>query len=293
VEVFDDTICELGEGPVWDLITRRLWWIDIEGKKVYAKGIQKNDKLLDISLEHKPGALALWTDVPLTLVLATAAGFQKLDVATEEVKTLVARESLEDQPENRFNDAKVDALGRFWAGSMHQVYPTPNHGSLYSLQVDETVKTHLRPLSVPNGIDWSGDNKTMYFIDSVDHTIDAFDFDLQRASLSNRRTVIRMEEGAHPRAIFDGMTVDAEGMIWVAIFHGSCVRRYDPKSAVLLQQIDIPALYVTSLCFGGAELELIFVTTAGLDSKASNPQAGKTFVIKNVGVRGVRMNTYK
>jgi len=292
IEVLDEHHRTLGEGPVWCPDTQRLFWIDIDEKKVFSYDF-KSKQQREYTLAENIGSCACWKNEPNTILIATAAGFQKLDLSTGEQTTLVKRDSLESKPNGRFNDGKCDARGRLWAGTMDRSGDVNRkQGSLYCLGNDGKVTTHRRDISISNGIAWSHDNKTMYFVDSMEKNVLAFDFNLEKGTISNERVIIRLEEGSP--AVFDGMAIDKEGMLWIALWDGACVRRYDPATGKILRQLDIPSQKVTSCCWGGSDMNTLFVTSADKGADRSKyPKAGCTFAVKNLGVGGDAMPTYR
>jgi sugar lactone lactonase YvrE len=208
------------------------------------------------------------------LVLAVRDGFALLDRGEAEPRMIAALEL--DEPRTRMNDGKCDAAGRFWAGTMDEE-ERESLGSLYRLDADGTVSRMLDGLVISNGLGWSRDGRTMYHVDSPTRRVDAFDFDLASGAIANRRTVVELEPGAGDP---DGMTVDADGFLWVALWGGSAVRRYSPGGR-LDAVVEVPASQVTSCTFGGPDLDDLFVTTArrGLapGELASEPAAGGIF----------------
>ena len=150
----------------------------------------------------------------------------------------------QDKDTNRFNDGKCDAKGRFWAGTM-SMNNESKAGSLYCLEQGQPVRTMVQGVSTSNGLGWSPDRQTMYYIDTPTRSIDRFDFDLTAGTIQNRTSIIHIpEEFGFP----DGMTVDGEGMLWVAHWGGGRVTRWNPHTSELLQQIEVPADQVTSCC---------------------------------------------
>ena len=185
----------------------------------------------------------------------------------------------------RMNDAKCDPAGRLWGGTM-TVERRPGACALYRLDPDGTVTTALGGVTLSNGLGWSPDGRTMYYIDTPLRTVDAFDFDLDTAALTRRRVLVQFEEGVgNP----DGMTVDADGCLWVAMAHGSAVRRYTP-SGQLDTVVPLPVTKVTSCTFGGSALDQLFVTTAcvGLSEQdlVAQPLAGAVLCCE-VGATGL------
>jgi sugar lactone lactonase YvrE len=174
------------------------------------------------------------------------------------------------------NDGKVDPWGCFWAGSM--AYDgRPGAGELYRLGPNGRPSVALRGLGISNGLDWSPDGRTFYFIDSPDHAVYAFAFDVASNALGERRTLVSVPTADGTP---DGLTVDREGHIWVAFWGGSAVRRYAPTGE-LERTIELPVRQVTSCTFGGPGLDHLFITTAALELSRSElerqPLAGHVF----------------
>lgn len=276
----------LGEGPSWDAEHNRLLWVDIESYKVHVYDPETGrDQAYDVG-EHVGAVVPYRGD---EVVVALRSGFHTCHLLTGEMKAIEDPES--DKDTNRFNDGKCDALGRFWAGTM-SMNNESKAGSFYCLEEGKPVRTMFRDVSTSNGLGWSPDEQSMYYIDTPTRSIDRFDFDLEAGDISNRTSVISVpEDFGFP----DGMTVDSEGMLWVAHWGGGRVTRWNPHSGELLQQIEVPADQVTSCCFGGPDLEDLFITTArtGISEErlAETPNAGSVFVIRP-GVKGQQTHAY-
>jgi sugar lactone lactonase YvrE len=208
------------------------------------------------------------------LVLAVRDGFGLLDPGSREVKMVAPIEA--NLAANRMNDGKCDPAGRFWAGTM-DVDDQRGRGALYRLGTDLGVSRVLRGVTTSNGVDWSPDGQTMYYVDSGYPTIDAFDFDGSTGTPSRRRTLVALDPGDGTP---DGLTVDAEGQIWLALWDGWEVRRYTPDGAPGLV-VRLPVGRVTSCIFGGADLSDLYITSAwfGLsdEERAAQPHAGGVF----------------
>lgn len=258
LELLLDVRALLGEGPCWHRGTQRLYWVDIFEKRlhIYDRNAQTNRT---IQLEQMVGCVAPRKSGGL--ILALQNGFATLNLDTETVTRLVDPES--HLPDNRFNDGKCDPAGRFLAGTMHVAEDRPS-GSLYSLDTTLQVKRLFDQVTVSNGISWSFDYQTMYYIDSPTRQVVAFDYDLETGDLSRRRVVVTIPEG---EGFPDGMTTDVEGMIWVAQWGGFRVSRWNPATGARLQYIEVPAPHVSSCTFGGPEMNELYITTArkGLD----------------------------
>ena len=287
-ELVLDAKAELGEGALWDSKQSRLLWIDILEGTVHTYDPASGRD------EHVPVGQMVGTVVPRAaggLMLAVQHGFAAFDPRTNDLQILCDPES--HLPHTRFNDGKCDPAGRFWAGTMplgkDEGKPL---GSLYRLDADHSVHKMFDGVGCSNGIVWTADRSTMYYVDTFTSRIDAFDYDPTTGDITNRRTAIRTSRAqGYP----DGMTIDAEGNLWVAFWSGHCVRCLDPGSGTVLHTIEVPALQVTSCAFGGPDLEDLFITTArtGLDPDAlgRQPQAGGLFCARP-GARGVAAFEY-
>jgi sugar lactone lactonase YvrE len=245
----------LGEGPSWDAKTQTLYWVDILGKRIH---YHRGDEDGFIQLEVMPGCLA-----PLkggSLLVAARASILKLEPATGK-QTVLA--TITEPANNRFNDGKCDPVGRFLAGTMDMDEKAPS-GALYSFD-GQTVTRLLDGIRISNGLAWSPDYKTFYYIDTPTCGVKAYDYDLPTGQIANPRVVITV-----PNTLGwpDGMTSDLEDNLWIAMWGGAQVTRWNPRSGQLLEQIPLPAKHVTSCVFGGENLDELFVTSArvGLDN---------------------------
>jgi sugar lactone lactonase YvrE len=222
-------------------------------------------------------------------VLAAGCGFLFAD-ASGAVRELVQPEA--GRSDVRMNDGACDPQGRFWAGTM-AYDESPGAGVLYRLELDGTCTTVLAGLTISNGIGWSPDGSAMYLSDSGTGTIDAFHFDGPTGEISERRTVVHVRE---PGVAPDGLTVDDEGCIWVALWGGGALRRYSPAGS-LLATVAVPVERPTSCAFGGSDGTTLFITTArhGLDETALARQndAGRVFRLDGLGVSGAPCEPYR
>lgn len=267
----------LGEGPVWDAGRAALWSVDIERKQVHRRSPATGDRLWQ--LDERVGFV-----IPAErgdAIVGTQRGLARFDAERGAITPVVDPES--HLPENRFNDAKCDPAGRLWAGTM-AVSEEPGLGSLYRVDASLAVTRMVEKVSISNGLAWSLDGGTMFYIDSPTRRVDAFDFDPANGALANRRTVIEVAEGFP-----DGMCIDAAGNLWVALWGGWGVACFDPRTGDPLAKIEVPVECVTSCCFGGDALDELFITTSSRDldvaGRARQPLAGSIFVAKP-GVRG-------
>lgn len=240
---------ELGEGPVWHVDEQALYWVDIDGQR-YHRLEPVSGRHDVIVVGEKVGALALCRNE--CVVLATDRGFSFFDPGANVLTPIGDPEA--DKPQTRFNDGAVDRAGRFWAGTLGD----PQKNSLYRLDPDGTIQRMDTGIDISNGIGWSLDNRTMYYVDSVPGRIYTYDFDLTHGSIANRRILV---DRSGQRGVPDGLTVDAEGFIWVAIWDGYCLERYDPAGR-LERTLPMPVQFPTSMAFGGADLDDLYVTSA-------------------------------
>ncbi|MCG7376999.1 SMP-30/gluconolactonase/LRE family protein [Paenibacillus sp. ACRSA] len=278
----------LGEGPSWDAEQARLLWVDIEGFKVHVFDPSTgSDQAYDVG-EHVGAVVPYRRD---EVIVALRSGFHTFHLGTGQLQRI------EEDPEhgietNRFNDGKCDARGRFWAGTMGMGNGDRETGALYCLEEGKPVRKMVDHISTSNGLGWSVDHRSMYYIDTPTRSVDRFDYNLEEGSIANRTSIISIpEEMGYP----DGMSVDAEGMLWVAHWGGGRITRWNPDTAELLEQIVVPADQVTSCCFGGIDLEDLYITTARIgisdERLLETPDAGSVFVIKP-GVKGQKTNAY-
>jgi len=249
VEIILESEATLGEGPAWDAKTGTLYWVDILGKRVH---FHREDEDGFIQLDEMPGCLA-----PIkngTLIVAVPASFLEFNPATGNQTVLAP---VNEPVNNRFNDGKCDPSGRFLAGSMNMDEKSPT-GALYSFDGD-TITRLLDGIRISNGLAWSPDHKTFYYIDTPMREVKAFDYDLSTGQIANPRVAVAVPESlGWP----DGMTSDTEGNLWIAMWSGASVTRWNPQTGQLLEQIPLPAKNVTSCVFGGDNLNELYVTSA-------------------------------
>jgi sugar lactone lactonase YvrE len=261
VEIAVRANAKLAEGPRWDAVARRLLWVDIEGCELH---VLENLEDRAIALEAMVGAATPTSSGAVLVALANRLAL--VDLADESVRTLVR---LPHGPGLRSNDGACDAAGRFWIGTM-ALAETPGAGALY--RYDGRLERVLDEVTLSNGIGWTRDDTRMYYIDSPVQRVDLFDFELASGRVDDRRPFVSIDESD---GIPDGLTVDDEGGVWVALYGGSCIRRYD-ESGRLDAVLDVPAENVTSCCFGGDDGRSLFVTTAAPDGNVYVTQPGVT-----------------
>jgi L-arabinonolactonase len=282
IEVLVDVKTTLGEGPLWDVGEQRLYWIDSfdgrvfrcthEGREIRAWDVP--GKIGSMALREKGGA-----------VVSLENGFHLLDFNTGDVELIHDPEP--DKPKNRLNDGKVDKNGRFVAGSMDTMEEGPN-GALYRLDPDLSVHTLDTGIIVSNGPCWSPDGDIFYFTDTWTGEIWAYDYDQDTGNVSNRRTFAKVDGSKGGAA--DGSTVDSEGYVWNALVYDGRLVRYAPDGKVD-REIQMPVKKVTSVMFGGPDLDILYVTSMAKPPLPRFPgdgvQRGSLFAIYDLGIKGI------
>ncbi|MGW0210358.1 SMP-30/gluconolactonase/LRE family protein [Streptomyces sp. NPDC003233] len=259
---------ELGEGPTWDPATGRLIWLDILGMRVNTYDPVTDRRTVRTTEQHV-GAVKPRAGGGLVLNLRDGVGLLDPDDTFRWLHH-------EPVPGRRANDAAVAPDGSLWAGTM-RYDEAPGGGTLTRLTGDGTVQTVLSDTTVSNGTGWSPDGRLMYYVDTPTRRVDVFDHDGER--VQGRRPFAEIEEGA---GFPDGLTVDAEGCVWVALWDGGAVRRYTP-AGVLDRVIPLPTPRTTACAFGGADLTDLYITTARTGLSAPHPLSGSVLVIPDAG----------
>jgi len=268
VDLVFDARDELGEGATWDGANQRLISVDIMRGRVHLFDPLKGEaRTIDVG---QPVGAA----VPCRtggLMVAVRDGFARLDLETCAL-TFVAHVEL-DRPDQRMNDGACDAAGRFWAGTMALDH-RPGLGALYRLDPEGSAHTMLTGIGISNGIDWSLDDTQMYYVDSLTQRIDLFDFHPRTGSIANRRPFVEIDPAD---GCPDGLTVDADGAVWLALWGGSAVRRYLPDGT-LDRVLRLPVTHPTTCAFGGPDLQDLYITSAitrlSEDQRRQQPAAG-------------------
>ena len=280
----------LGEGVQWDPTSRSVWWTDIQAARLLRYD-WLSQQLEIHELPERLGAFAL-TNEPDVIVAAFASGFARYDLRTRALDWL-------DRPElgytgTRFNDGRVDRQGRFWCGTMVEAEAAtdaagnPATASLYCL-AEGVADRKLTGLAISNSLCWNAAGDILYFADSPERTIWAFDFAAETAALSNRRVFARTGDDAVP----DGSCIDAEDCLWNAEWGGGRVTRYRPDGRIDLR-VELPVSQPTCVAFGGPDLDHLLITSArdGLSEGqlVEEPRAGHLLVYA-AGICGLREST--
>lgn len=292
-ELFIPDAGHLCEGPRWDERSGRLLWVDI-----LAGHLHEADMAGRVSATHKTG-LPLGSFAPREAgghVLALETGFALVDAEWSDGPRPIGPHRSRPTPV-RFNDGVCDPFGRFFAGTMGY-QEEPGLGTVFRLdppgpdgEIPEPVAV-ITGTTVSNGLGWSPDGRTMYFVDSVARTLDAFDYDGDTGVPSRRRTLITIPEGS---GFPDGLAVAADGTLWLALWDGGQVRRYTPEGD-LAGIVEVPVARVSACTFAGADLDVLVITTArqGLDAEtlAAQPMSGSLFLCRT-GHHGRAVDRYR
>jgi sugar lactone lactonase YvrE len=285
IELVLDARANLGESPVWDDRSGVLMWVDIMAGAVHRYDPRSGaDSVTEVG--QPVGAIAPRTAGGYVLALRDGIAVMDDDGALGVVSDVE-----KDVPANRFNDAKCDTAGRFWAGTM-AFDVTPGAATLYRIDPDGTTAAMVRDVTLSNGLGWSPDDSTMYYIDSLAYGLDAFDFDVASGTLSSRRRLITCDPKTD--GLPDGMAVDAEGNLWIAFYGSGAVRRYTPAGK-LDHVLALPVSQPTCVAFGGEDLGDLYITTANQEKSpealAKEPILGGLFRARP-GVSGLPANGF-
>ncbi len=270
---------DLGEGPVWDVATARLWWVDVNGRKIFHAdpGVGPVE---EYAVPDRPGCLAVRSDG--TLIIALRRGVILFDPTTGTHRDVPCPI---DFGVERFNDGACDRRGRFFAGTMHKEM-NDRIGGLYRVDADLSVHRVAGDICLSNGIAWSPDNRTLYHCDSRPGVVFAYDYDIEAGTVANRRVFADFDGRVGGT---DGCTVDAEGGLWVAEVGAGQIVRFLPDGRID-RVVKVPVTRLTSVMFGGPDLRTLFVTSMRYhnseESLAAEPQAGGVFAL-DVGVAGL------
>lgn len=277
---------ELGEGPMWHVQRGQLFWVDILSRELHG-------------LDPLSGAHQMWSfrerisaavpDRSGKLMVALQGYVGRFDPDTGEFEKLL---DVPEPPDNRSNDGKCDPAGRLWLGTMN-MKEIAGAGNLYCIEPGGEISLKISGTTISNGLAWTSDRQTMYFIDSPTQRIDQYDYDEHTGNIRFVKTACLIPETLGSP---DGMTIDEEDFLWVAHYNGSGVYRWDPRKGTLLEKIEVPAPHVTSCTFGGPSGEDLYITTArdGLsaEEKESFPLSGSIFVART-NTRGGLPDVFK
>ena len=282
MELVIDSKSGLGEGALWNYKTGELMWIDITGNV-----LNFYNPKTGFNKEMFTGQM-IGTVVPEEsgkVLVALQNGIYQLDPQTGTKKFIVNPE--EEISTNRFNDGKCDPAGRFWVGTM-DLELNPGLGALYRLDPDSTIHEMIRDISISNGIVWSKDFKKMYYIDSPTQKVMVYDYDNETGDISNPKVAVEIPTEI---GLPDGMTIDVDGNLWIALYGGAAVGCWNADTGELIRKIEVPSKNVTSCAFGDDDLGTLYITTARQETSDEElkkyPAAGGIFKTRP-GVKGVK-----
>ncbi|XP_011257800.2 regucalcin isoform X1 [Camponotus floridanus] len=290
----------LSEGPHWDSDAQKLYFVDI-----YNQYVRRLDPATGVVtstyIDHGPVSVVVPVhDSPNKLVVGSGKDVILVNWNSDANQKVTPYNVLSNLTSGdvRTNDGKADSAGRLWIGTMANEINGQialDKGSLYRLDDTLKPKTEITPVSISNGLAWNIEDNTFYYIDSSTREIAAYDFDPNSGTISNKRIVLNLNH-TKLEGVPDGMTIDTDGNLWVALFGGHGLIKVDPHKHKVLEKIELPARDVSSVAFGGPLLDILYVTTSGhgltAEERKKTPYAGSVFAIHNLGVHGILANTF-
>jgi sugar lactone lactonase YvrE len=279
IERVGDGTDVLGESAVWCTREAALYWVDIREPAI-RRWDSSGGGTQSWLMPELIGSIALRDEGGLLVALQTSLSF--FDPSSGRLEQVAAPPA--GPAEMRFNDGRCDRQGRFWVGTMNNVTRAPE-GALYRFDRRHVLTTMTEGFSIPNSLAWSPDGTTMYLADSLQHAISSYDFAPETGAIGVQRPFARTQAPAIP----DGSTVDADGCLWNAEYDGWRIVRYAPGGTID-RVVDLPVQRPTSCAFGGANLDVLYITTASQrltdEERARQPLAGAVLAL-DVGVRGL------
>ena len=292
IDVVHDQPMQVGECPLWHDVESALYWVDINGLTVN-RVHPASGKFSSWKMGSEPSAIAV--DGDNNLVVATRKGFVRLNTTSGDIADICPAPY--DTAITRFNDGRVDPMGRFWVGTMYEPRDKPA-AEMYVLERDRLRLGWSGGMTNSNGLAWSPDGGTMYHADTTSHRIDRYDFDAATGQVANGRTIASFsldksaaDYGGRP----DGAAVDSEGNYWVAMFEGGRLLKLSPDGE-LLREIPLPLRCPTAVAFGGSDLRTLYITSASHGrseaERAQYPLTGKVLCMR-VDVAGQVQAEYR
>jgi len=300
VEPLPNSVADLGEGPHWDIATQNLYYVDIVNGKLLRYDFNENKvyhcKIENVSVvgfvvpvEGEPNHFVVGAERDISVV--EWDGFSE---TCEVVKVLAQVEQGDEIYDgNRFNDGKCDPRGRLYAGTMRYFgdHFEFRRGKFYKYN-GGSMEVIRENIGISNGLAWNEETNKMYYIDTADFNVKEFDYDFTLGELKNPRVVIDLKayEG-RDKLLPDGMTIDSKGFLYIATFNGHSILQVNPKTGKIETEIKMPVKQITSVAFGGPNLDILYVTTANIFGE-SQP-AGTTYKVTGLGVKGTPMAKFK
>jgi len=292
VEQLPDSYAELGEAPHWDIATQSLYFLDINSGLLYRYDYKEN-KTYQAKIEKETIASFV---IPIenaanqfVVGIENRVAIVQWDGKSSKATVLCNLCEVETK-ENRFNDGKCDPTGRLYSGTMHSTdFFKKRTGSLYFCgDKKQSPKLLKEGVAIANGLTWDLKKKKFYYIDSLDYEVKAYDYDDKTGDIKNEKVLIDFRvNGKEPKFVPDGMTIDTDGNLYVALFGDSKILKINPITGTVDMEIKMPCEQITSVAFGGPNLDILYVTTSAINGKSS--PAGQTFKITGLGVKGLEM----
>lgn len=268
--------CYLGEGPTWHPIRKSCWWVDIENNRLYEYAWSGDKSVRQWDFPYRVTLIVI--DRQDRLLLGVEGGIIRFDPDTGEHRWLLDLEK--DREKHRCNDGGVDREGRLWVGTLHREFIEGVAG-FYCIGDDLVPRKQISDVTISNGIAWSRDDTRMYYIDSPRRQIESYLYSAEAGTLTFEKVAVAVPDGIGDP---DGMTIDEEGMLWVAHWGSSAVHRWDPSTGRILETIQVPAPNVSACAFVGESLDHLLITTARQDLSpaqlAQYPSSGDVFIVK-------------
>lgn len=287
----------IGESPVWDRRVGKLYFVDIHHGKVLAYDYEKQSTE---AVAQFPGKditpIILSKNNPNVLIAGINRDLAKIPLNSKTAEPLVLHTVQNDKPKNRFNDGKADSRGRVWVGTMGYEEPKlngkweKNAGALFKFSKENSTSpaVMIRGVSIANGLAWNHDGTNFYYIDTPSEEIAQYDYYAETGNIANRKVVFSTK--GKGLGFPDGMTIDEDDNLWIALYGGGSVIQVNPATGTLLKRIPIPAKFTTSAAWGGPDLDILFVTTskrwltpADIEQQ---PGAGSLYAVTNLGTKG-------
>lgn len=282
-----------GEGPHWEVATQSLLYVDMRGKAIHRwNPATDKEEVVKLDIEDSPSLVVPRQSGGYVVTHGTMVSH--LEWSSGTLTTLETLDGVDSEVKVTLNDGKCDRRGRLWAGTFPAEYEdilniTPNQGYVVSVSRG-SVEKRADNVTLSNGIAWSADERTMYFADTLTREILAFDFDVNTGTLSNRRVAVAFPpDSRETLGLPDGMTIDTDGNLWVACVIAGKVACFDPDTGRMLRTIHFPVNGITSCCFGGKNMDELFVTSASREQfgeETGEVTPGSVFKVTGLGVKG-------
>ena len=281
-KIIADYMNIVGEGPIWHALDKLLYWVDIVRSQIFWYNPINHSHGLFFQGSENIGGLTIQEDGALLLFMEEG----RIGILKNGKDLSIISDRISTEKGNRFNDVVADPVGRVLCGTMalNSSGNTEPPGTLYSFDLDRKLTPLIKGVTIPNGMGFSLDQKTLYYTETLDYKIYQFDYDLSTGQISNRKTFVEFGEGD---GMPDGMTVDSEGFIWSASAGGSKLMRFN-LAGEEVHTIEFPAKKVTSVAFGGSNMTDMFVTSIGGDDRDKNGSAAGALFGLDTGIKGIQ-----